>query len=924
MRIKHTAQFQNPRNVSAGCEVPADHEAGQVAPPHPPPEPSPEEAGPSQQLTEADLCRDEHPGGALEEPPVSTALEVELKAQREEDVAVREPLRARRAKAQSKMAEARFKMVEVQSKLAEVPSEYDATCAMTPASKLPKVELKAQQERHAAVQEELKPVRAQCLGQLTVEEYEKAVATTKELSSKLLYAQRRTSRYSVFLDQLWKIIHEVAEATCRISTELEERGDKSSRALAMEEIVKRVVTKYTELLGERSEFPNVDENFTWDPVDVRDESVPMNGASREWSKENHRDYQEFLQAKLECAQWKSMLESQADARKDLYRLQTQNKAMMEKLKDKKSACDERDRLATKCAALEETLAEHTCTFEADRDVLRTKCAQAMADRARMSRDKAKLEDDHDVLRSENERLKAEDGGLRSKNEQLKAEHGVLRSENERLKADHDRLSREKAKLEDDRRGRVNELLKAQHELRSENERLKAEHGVLRSENERIKVQHNELRSKNEQLKAEHGVLRSENERLKAEDGGRRSRPEEFDVVCEERDRLRNRLKELDAVCERLRSKLEEFDAVCEERDRLRSKLEEFDAVCEERDRLRSKLEEFDAVCEERDGLKADNRAHQKRYSFLSSQLFKATGRVWAMARVRGPTGTDDGKSLANITIPTNPDTEPLVLVTTSTSINNKPKQTKNPYFFTHSFAPSASNSDVFNVLQPMLRVSLEGLNACIITDGQTGTGKSYTMFSGPAPIAAQAAAEIFTHFAVMERDGWSWKATCWAVEVYKSEPRDRLVGARVKQPVEVSVKDINGRTVVDGQTVLPVQSPEQLLKLMERAYANRKVAATEKNEQSSRGHLIFTVCLSGHHKGTDEKRESKLQFGDLAGGERLSSEPQNDSQTKELTAINSDRFALHGVMESYVKGQMSHEKNPVRPHHPSTTVFFAC
>ena len=63
---------------------------------------------------------------------------------------------------------------------------------------------------------------------------------------------------------------------------------------------------------------------------------------------------------------------------------------------------------------------------------------------------------------------------------------------------------------------------------------------------------------------------------------------------------------------------------------------------------------------------------------------------------------------------------------------------------------------------------------------------------------------------------------------------------------------------------MEVSEVEEVLAYMKEAMINRKKAATNMNERSSRSHLIITLRLEGFSEKNDDKRFGSLVFVDLA------------------------------------------------------------
>ena len=99
--------------------------------------------------------------------------------------------------------------------------------------------------------------------------------------------------------------------------------------------------------------------------------------------------------------------------------------------------------------------------------------------------------------------------------------------------------------------------------------------------------------------------------------------------------------------------------------------------------------------------------------------------------------------------------------------------------------------------------------------------------------------------------------------------------------------------------------------LMRRGSANRAIASTRMNQDSSRSHSVFTIKIGQKNLRTQVSRNSKLVLIDLAGSEMVKKTKAQGSTLKEAKMINKSLSALGNVIKALV------ERTPHVPYRDS-------
>ena len=214
--------------------------------------------------------------------------------------------------------------------------------------------------------------------------------------------------------------------------------------------------------------------------------------------------------------------------------------------------------------------------------------------------------------------------------------------------------------------------------------------------------------------------------------------------------------------------------------------------------------------------------------------------------------------------------------------------------------------------------SYKGYNGCMFVYGQTGAGKSFTMFGGPPPIEGMIPRMGMAICAERKRrldnnDG-DLEFFVSFMEIYGERLNDLLDnnchegdGLRIREDPKLGV-------FVPGIVERPCAELQDLQDTVDFGNANRAIAATNMNPTSSRSHavLVFRVVAKNKVEGQDDLQEgvSKINLIDLAGSERASKTGATGDKLKEGAAINGSLTCLGQVIREVCNNAMHPDRKP--------------
>jgi len=216
---------------------------------------------------------------------------------------------------------------------------------------------------------------------------------------------------------------------------------------------------------------------------------------------------------------------------------------------------------------------------------------------------------------------------------------------------------------------------------------------------------------------------------------------------------------------------------------------------------------------------------------------------------------------------------------------------------------SGSQEEVFEDTKDLVQSAIDGYNVTIFAYGQTGAGKTFTMYGGGAPeqsgICPRSVAEVF---AIVERDKarFDFKISLSIVELYCQRWIDLMDST--------SRKVLKIRTVPSGEVYMEnvceeyVTCEEEVLRFVDRGLRDRHSRDTLLNTGSSRSHLLFTLKIDSVNRETGARQLGKLLLVDLAGSERIKKSEVTGDGLKEAIEINKSLTALGDVISSLTRG----------------------
>ncbi|KAJ8574006.1 hypothetical protein K7X08_010517 [Anisodus acutangulus] len=226
------------------------------------------------------------------------------------------------------------------------------------------------------------------------------------------------------------------------------------------------------------------------------------------------------------------------------------------------------------------------------------------------------------------------------------------------------------------------------------------------------------------------------------------------------------------------------------------------------------------------------------------------------------------------------------------------------YSFDKVFHPSSSQGEVFSEIEPIIKSSLDGYNACIFAYGQTGTGKTFTMegteeFPGVVPRAIEA---LFKHAADSNH---AFLFSFSMLEIYMGYLKDLLIpNSQTTKPIFplppcLSIQTHpNGEIEIENLVTIQVNDLNKAMRLYKLGCGFRSTASTNSNRTSSRSHCMIRISISSFSTSERRRLTNKLWMIDLGGSERVLKTKALGRRFEEGKAINLSLSSLGDVIHA--------------------------
>ena len=231
-----------------------------------------------------------------------------------------------------------------------------------------------------------------------------------------------------------------------------------------------------------------------------------------------------------------------------------------------------------------------------------------------------------------------------------------------------------------------------------------------------------------------------------------------------------------------------------------------------------------------------------------------------------------------------------------------------PFIYDAIFDSDTQQKDVYELVgKDIVNDVLSGYNGTIFAYGQSGSGKTYSMYGSDIydeekmGIIPRIILEIF-NFVEKSDDNITFQFKMSILQIYKENIYDLLTGQSNLKIKESPIKGI----YVDKLTEVYVDSFETFMEYVELSQENRFVSETGLNNTSSRSHSILIFEVTQNLQNQNFSKKGTLNLVDLAGSEKISKTGAVGETLEEAKKINLSLSALGNVIHALTSENIQH------------------
>ena len=229
--------------------------------------------------------------------------------------------------------------------------------------------------------------------------------------------------------------------------------------------------------------------------------------------------------------------------------------------------------------------------------------------------------------------------------------------------------------------------------------------------------------------------------------------------------------------------------------------------------------------------------------------------------------------------------------------------TKQIFTLDKAYDLNSTQKDIFEqTAKPLIDDVLKGYNATIFTYGQSGSGKTFTMYGedlldeNSQGIIPRTIVDIFNFINDEKNKDTKFELKFSMLEIYMENIYDLLNPDMRSSELKIKEHSVKG-IYVENLSEIYISSQEEFLYLIHEAEKLRSVSETSLNKNSSRSHLLFQLQIT-QKLPDDTEKKGFLNLIDLAGSEKVSKTRAIGVTLEEAKKINLSLSNLGNVIHA--------------------------